>query len=299
MKIDVSICQFNPDGGPAKIAAMLDDVARVAEETGINAIWVMDHLFQLPRLGDVGGSMMEAYATLSYLAARTSRVRLGTMVTAVTFRHPGMLVKQATALDVLSGGRANFGVGAAWYEREHLGLDLPFPTLTERFERLEETVQIAKQMWSDENGPFEGAHYRLAETVNGPQCLSRPHPPIVVGGSGEKKTLRLVARYADACNVGPGDAAEIKHKLDVLRQHCANEGRDYADIEKTVGYMPSRAPSTPPLPTAKGAAVDAMVEQLTAYADVGVDAITCSLTSDFVRITKILGEEVAPRVAAL
>jgi F420-dependent oxidoreductase-like protein len=179
--------------------------------------------------------MLEAYTTLGYLAGLTRHIRLGTMVTGVTYRYPGLLIKAATTLDVLSGGRAYLGIGAAWFEREHVGLGIPFPPIAERFERLEEVLQIALQMWSGEVKPYMGHYYQLAETICSPPPLQRPHPPILIGGNGEKKTLRLVARYADACNVSPAKGLDVlKYKLDVLREHCAAEGRSYDAIEKTV-----------------------------------------------------------------
>jgi F420-dependent oxidoreductase-like protein len=176
--------------------------------------------------------MLEAYTTLGFLAASTERVKLLTVVTAVVYREPGLLAKAVTTLDVLSGGRAMLGIGAAWNEDEARGLGLFFPPLAERYERLEEALRICRQMWSDDDGPFDGKHYHLSRTLNSPQSLSRPHPPILIGGSGERKTLPLVARYADACNLF--DSPEVAHKLDVLREHCAAVGRDYAEIEKTV-----------------------------------------------------------------
>src|SRR5204863_7995292 len=173
---------------------------------------------------------------LAFAAGRTNHIRLGTMVTGVTYRHPGILVKTATTLDVLSHGRAYLGIGAAWNEQEHRGLGVPFPPLKERFERLEETLQIAEQMWSDEVAPYYGTYYHLEETLNSPQALSKPHPPIMIGGMGEKKTLRLVAQYADACNVFdiPDGGKTVRHKLDVLARHCEEVGRPYGEIEKTI-----------------------------------------------------------------
>ena len=190
-------------------------------------------LVALVYVGPAEWDMNEAYTTLGFLAGVTERVRLGTVVTGVTYRHPGFLIKQVTTLDVLSGGRAWLGLGAAWFEREHLGLGIPFPPLGERFRRLEETLQIAKQMWSGEVKPYHGRYYQLEETLCSPMPIQRPHPPIMVGGGGEQKTLKLVARYADACNIGANDLETMRHKLDVLREHCRNEGRDYETIEKT------------------------------------------------------------------
>jgi F420-dependent oxidoreductase-like protein len=231
MKVGLHISDFTWDGGPAALGARLGEVARLAEQAGVDRISVMDHVWQIGHIGPPEHEMLEAYTTLGWLAARTERVRLLTVVTAVVYRDPGLLAKAVTTLDVLSGGRAMLGIGAAWNEEEARGLGLFFPPLAERFERLEEALQICLQMWSDNDGPFDGEHYHLGRTLNSPQSLSRPHPPILIGGSGEKKTLRLVARYADACNIF--DSPELAHKLDVLREHCAREGRDYTEIEKT------------------------------------------------------------------
>jgi F420-dependent oxidoreductase-like protein len=224
---------FSWAGSPDNHRQVLADVARTAEDAGFASLWVMDHFFQLPMVGNAELDMLEGYTTLAYMAAVTERIRLGTLVTGVTYRHPGLLVKQVTTLDVLSGGRAWLGIGAAWFEREHLGLGVPFPLLRERFERLEEAVQIALQMWSEDNGPYKGTHYTLEETICTPQPIQQPRPPIMIGGGGEKKTLRLVAKYADACNVS-GNGEEIAHKFDVLKQHCDDVGRNYDEIERTV-----------------------------------------------------------------
>lgn len=233
MKIGLQIPSFTWPGGPAEIARRLADVARTADQAGFASIWVMDHFFQIGMVGPAEDPMLESYSALNYLAAVTQHARLGTMVTGVIYRHPGLLIKQVTTLDVLSGGRAYLGIGAAWYEREALGLGIGFPPLKERFERLEETLQIAHQMWSSDVGPYQGKHYQLAETLNSPPALSQPHPPILIGGMGEKKTLRLVAKYADACNLfAHGGAEAIRQKLAVLRQHCVDVGRDYNEIEK-------------------------------------------------------------------
>jgi F420-dependent oxidoreductase-like protein len=178
--------------------------------------------------------MLEAYTTLGHVAALTERMTLGVLVTGVMYRHPGLLAKTVTTLDVLSGGRARLGIGASWYEREQRGLGVPVVPVAERFERLEETLQICLQMWSDNTGPYTGRHHQLAETMCFPMPISQPHPPILVGGGGEKKTLRLVARYADACNVFGSGPAEVANKLEVLRSHCEAAGRDYDRIQKTV-----------------------------------------------------------------
>ncbi|MBO0682179.1 MAG: LLM class F420-dependent oxidoreductase, partial [Candidatus Dormibacteraeota bacterium] len=218
MRIGLQIPSFTWAGGPQRLGADLASIAQTGEGAGFESIWVMDHLFQIRSMGKPEQEMLEAYTTLGFLAGHTSRARLGTMVTAAVYRHPGMLCKQVTSLDVLSGGRAWLGIGAAWNEKEAQGLGIPFPPLGERFERLEETLRICLQMWAGERTPFEGRHYSLADPLNSPQALSRPHPPILIGGGGERKTLRLVARYADACNLFAGP--QVAHKLDVLRRHC-------------------------------------------------------------------------------
>src|SRR5580658_2868070 len=234
MKIGLHVADFTWEGGPAELRGRLGEVAVRAEQAGVDRISVMDHVWQIGNLGPPEHEMLEAYTALGWLAARTERVKLLTVVTAVVYRDPGLLAKAVTTLDVLSGGRAWLGIGAAWNEDESRGLGLFFPPLAERFERLEETLQICLQMWSGDEGPFAGKHYQLARTLNSPQAISRPHPPILIGGSGEKKTLRLVARYAQACNIF--GSTDVAHKLEVLRAHCETEGRSYDEIEKTVLY---------------------------------------------------------------
>ena len=240
MKIGLQIPNFTWPGGPKEIHSKLAEIARTADEAGFASLWVMDHFFQIGRpnnptgLGPAEDEMLEGYSTLSYLAGSTKKATLGTLVTGVVYRHPGILVKTVTTLDVLSGGRAWFGVGAAWNEREARGLGVPFPPVKERFERLEETLQIAKQMWSGNSGPYEGKHFHLAETLSSPQPLTKPHPPIMIGGGGEQKTLRLVAQYADACNLFAAIGSEtLRNKLFALQQHCGRLGRNYGEIEKT------------------------------------------------------------------
>lgn len=238
MRIGLQVPYLTWPGGPEAMAETLAAVAKRAEDAGFSSFWMMDHFFQITGVGPAALDMLEGYTALAYVAANTSTIKLGTMVTGVTYRHPGVLVKTATTLDVLSGGRAYLGIGAAWFDREHAGLGVPFPPLKERFERLEETLQIAHQMWSDDNGAYDGKHYQLAETLCVPQPLSKPHPAILIGGVGEKKTLRFVAKYADATNISMGfsdDGVEIaRHKLAVLREHCEREGRPSDDIEKTM-----------------------------------------------------------------
>src|SRR5215468_1745159 len=234
MRLGLQIPNFTWPGGSAALAGRLRAIAEAADAGGFASLWVMDHFFQIPPVGPAETDMLEGYAALSFLAAVTKRVRLGTLVTGVTYRHPGVLVKTVSTLDVLSGGRAILGIGAAWFEREHLGLGVPFPPLRERFERLEEALLVAKQMWSGKVAPFAGRHYALAETLCVPQPLSRPHPPILIGGGGERKTLRLVARHADACNLFVYAGVDgVRKKLEVLRRHCDAERRDYDAIERT------------------------------------------------------------------
>jgi F420-dependent oxidoreductase-like protein len=234
VKIGLDIADFTWPAGPAKLGSTLGDIARTADQAGFDSIWVMDHFWQIRMNGPEHHEMLEGYSALSYIAAVTKRAKLGTMVTGVVYHQPGILAKTVTTLDVLSGGRAWLGIGAAWNEAESRGLGIPFPAMKERFERLEETLQICQQMWEGKRGsekPFRGEHYRLERPLNSPQSLTRPHPPILIGGGGEKKTLRLVAQYADACNLFP--TPEIPRKLDILREHCKAVGRNYDDIEKT------------------------------------------------------------------
>ena len=265
MRLGVHITRFNHPRGAAGLGPELAAAGAAAEAAGVSWLSVMDHYFQMEFNGGAEDAMLEAYTTLGYLAAHTSTVRLGALVTGVTYRHPGLLAKIATTLDVVSGGRATLGIGAAWYDREHEGLGVPFPALAERFERLEETLRICLQMWDpDANGPFEGKHYRLAETLCVPAPVSAPHPEIMIGGTGEKKTLRLVAQYADACNLITSSPAEAAHKLDVLRGHCDAVGRDFADIRTTI--VPAGG-----APAEDG--IDAFTREMAEYAKLGVDTV--------------------------
>ena len=288
MKIGLHIADFTYPDGPAGLRDDLSRIVTTAEEAGFSRVSVMDHLWQIGFLGPPEHEMLEAYTTLGYLAARTSEVELVSWVTAVVYREPGMLAKLVSTLDVLSGGRAWLGIGAAWNEAEARGLGLPFPPTAERFERLEETLQICLQMWSEDDGPYEGRHYQLARTLNSPQSLRRPHPPILIGGSGEKKTLRLVAKYAQACNLF--GTPEVEHKLEVLRGHCEREGRNYNDIEKTV--MTSLDPGE------NGENVDAILQQLQHYARLGISAAHGIVPGVWkLSPLKILGKEVVPTIA--
>jgi F420-dependent oxidoreductase-like protein len=290
VKIGLHIADFTFPAGPSGLADDLTRIAAEAEEQGFARVSVMDHVWQISVLGPPEHDMLEAYTTLGYLAARTSRVELLAWVTAVSYREPGLLAKLVTTLDVLSKGRAWLGIGAAWNAEEATGLGLPFPPTAERFERLEETLQICQQMWSDSDAPYEGAHYKLGRTLNVPQALTRPHPPILIGGGGERKTLRLVAQYAQACNLFPGP--DLERKFDVLRQHCADVGRDYDDIEKTV-MMPLD-------PGKRGEKIDGLLEQLRALAALGV-AHTHGFVPRAAELETLrqLGREVVPAAAEM
>jgi F420-dependent oxidoreductase-like protein len=293
MRLGLQIPNFTWTGGSEALAERLRAIAQAADEGGFASLWVMDHFFQIPPVGPAEIDMLEGYSALSFLAAATRRVRLGTLVTGVTYRHPGVLVKTVSTLDVLSGGRAMLGIGAAWFEREHRGLGVPFPPLRERFERLEEALRIAKQMWSGQAAPFEGRHYRLAETLCVPRPLSRPHPPILIGGMGERKTLRLVARYADACNLFVYAGVDaVRQKLDVLRRHCDAERRDYDAIERTTLSTVHLAPG-------KQSPAE-VIRELSELARAGVQHAIVNLPN-VQEITPIetLAKEVVPAIAAL
>jgi F420-dependent oxidoreductase-like protein len=285
VKLGLHYWTYSTPADPAQIAPTLAATARVAEEAGFSTFTVMDHYFQMDHAGSAAEPMLEAYTTLGYLAGRTERLTLGVLVTGVMYRHPGLLAKIVTTLDVLSGGRARLGVGASWYEREQRGLGVPVVPVAERFERLEETLQICLQMWSDDNGPFSGRHYRLEETLCVPAPISRPHPPILVGGGGEKKTLLLAARYADACNVFGSSPKDVAHKLDVLRDHCEAEGRDYDRIEKTVlAVRPALAD------------VDEFVAAAGEYAALGVTEIGVMPDRHPVEFAEQVAEKLLPRL---
>ena len=236
MDLGLHYWNFSDPGDPQRIADTLAAAAKTAEQAGFVEFNVMDHYFQIEQRAHAEEPMLEAYTTLGYVAALTRRIRLAVLVTGVMYRYPGLLAKIVTTLDVLSGGRAQLGIGASWYEREQRGLGVPLVPAEERYERLEETLQICLQMWSDNNGAYVGKHYRLAETLCVPPPVSRPRPSILIGGGGERKTLRLVARYADACNLFASSPEDVAHKLDVLRAHCDAEGRDYNTIRKTAIY---------------------------------------------------------------
>jgi F420-dependent oxidoreductase-like protein len=234
MKIGLQIPSFTWPGGTNEIRNHLAEIATTADEAGFASIWVMDHFFQIRYVGEPEEPMLESYSALNFMAALTKNVRLGTLVSGVIYRNPGLLVKEVTTLDVLSGGRAYLGIGAAWNEEESKGLGFAFPPVKERFEILEDALKIAKAMWSGQEAPFSSSHIKMERLLNSPQAITKPHPPILIGGSGEKKTLKLVAQYADACNLFAGaDMNEISRKLDILKQHCDEVGRNYTEIEKT------------------------------------------------------------------
>ena len=268
MNLDLHVWRFDwaRAGG---IARGLTDFARRSERLGVRTLSVMDHYFQMESQAPATDPMLEGYTTLAFVAAKTERIRLRTLVSGVTYRHPGVLAKTVTTLDVLSEGRAELGLGAAWYEREHRGLGIPFPPLAERFERLEETLQICLQLWSGNMGRYAGRHYSLEETLCSPLPVSRPRPRILIGGGGERKTLRLVAKYADACNLF-GGPPQVAHKLEVLRRHCDVVRRDPNEIEVTVMH-PGVAP---------GASPDSLIRDAEALAALGVSTLVTSSAGD-------------------
>ena len=290
MDIGLHVAKFNWPGAPDSIGPALARIAATADEAGFSMLSVMDHLWQIGLNGQPEDEMLEAYTTLGYLAAHTSRIKLLAFVTAVTYREPGLLAKAVTTLDVLSGGRAWLGIGVGFYEAEASGLGLPLPPVGERFERLEEALQICLQMWSDSEAPYKGRHYQLGRTLNSPQSLTRPHPPILLAGGGEKKTLRLVAKYAQACNVGA--TPELAHKLAVLRQHCEDVGRDYDEIKKTVITRLDPGP--------RGERADEILEQLAGFAALGVTHVQTQVPSvqDITPLT-VFAERIIPAAAAL
>ena len=269
MELDLHVWRFDWAGTPDRIGPGIKDLAQRAEGIGVRTLSFMDHYFQMERAAPADDPMLEGYTALGFVAGCTARLRLRLLVGGVTYRHPGLLAKAVTTLDVVSGGRAEFGIGAAWYDREHRGLGVPFPPIAERFERLEETIQICLQMWSDNDGAYVGKHYQLDETLCRPRAVSSPRPRILIGGGGERKTLRMVAQYADACNVN-GDVSEVAHKIDVLRGHCEAVGRDPNEIEVTTMFR-----DLPPSPT-----VDDIVRSAEAYAAIGVSTVITGATGD-------------------
>jgi F420-dependent oxidoreductase-like protein len=289
VRLGIHFVNFTLPDSPGSLSTTLSDTARAAEEGGCSTFTLMDHWFQMEQFATSQDPMLEGYTSLGFLAGHTERMTLSLLVTGVTYRHPGLLAKIVTTLDVLSRGRAQLGIGAAWYEREHRGLGVPFPPVGERFERLEETLQICHQMWSDDDGPYTGTHYQLAETICSPRPIQQPRPKILVGGSGERKTLRLVARYADACNLFAPDPALVAHKLDVLARHCDAEDRDPADIERTILGFDN------PLDD-----VDGFLATMDQYARLGIEAVELMPAGrDPVAWVSEVGERVVPRLAAI
>jgi F420-dependent oxidoreductase-like protein len=285
VKFGLHYWNFSTPSDPSRMASTLAQTARTAEAAGLTSFSVMDHYFQMEAAAPADEPMLEGYTTLGYLAAVTERMELGLLVTGVMYRYPGLLAKIVTTLDVLSLGRARLGIGASWYEREQRGLGVPVVPVAERFERLEETLQICNQMWSDDNGPYRGRHYQLDETLCVPAPIRRPRPPIMIGGGGEKKTLLLVARYADACNLFGANPDDIARKLDVLRRHCDAEGRDYDTIAKTVLIV------QPPV-----ADSDGIVAAAARYAALGVTEVQVMPDRHPVEFIEQLAEKVAPRI---
>ena len=290
MELGLHVPNFTWSGGPERLADDLAGIAKRAEEAGFTKLSVMDHLWQIRGVGPREHEMLEAYTTLGYLAAVTRRIELLAWVTAAVYREPGLLAKEVTTLDVLSHGRAWLGIGAAWNEEECVGLGLPFPATAERFERLEEALQICLQMWSHSEQPYDGKHYHLGRTLNSPQSVRRPHPPILIGGGGERKTLRMVAQYAQACNLF--DGPEVEHKLAVLRGHCETLGRDYDEITKTVNLRLD--------PGADGEHVDEILEHLGELSALGITHVqTSTLGASTSEWLEIFGERIIPQAAAL
>ncbi len=289
MKVGIHFMNFTLPGGAAGLRAAVGDTAVVADEAGVAWFTAMDHWFQMEHFATAHDPMLEGYSVLSFVAAKTERLRLSLLVTGVTYRHPGLLAKTVTTLDVLSGGRAMLGIGAAWYEREHRALGVPFPPVAERFERLEETIQICEQMWSDDEGPYEGKHYQLAETICVPRPIQSPRPPILIGGGGEKKTLRLVARYADACNLFGSTPEEIRHKLEVLRSHCDAVGRDYDAIRKTIISRVDPSGDVSPF-----------LSEMEQYSALGIDLVEVApLPPSPAGFVESLAEKVIPRLSQI
>jgi F420-dependent oxidoreductase-like protein len=287
MELGVHFIDFLP--GPKNLGPTLAAAANAAEQGGATMFTVADHFFQMEGLGRAEDPFLEGYTSLGFLAGQTQKINLTMLATDVTYRYPGVLAKTVSTLDVLSQGRSMFGIGAAWYEREHVALGIPYPPVRERFEMLEETLQICQQMWSDNDGPYDDKHYQLAETICQPQPIRRP--PILIGGSGEKKTLRLVARHADVWNSTAPTADELKHKIDVLNQHCAAVGRDPAQIGKTASLFVYPFDD-----------LDGYLRTAESYAKLGIDLINVGPlpgNPDPVGFVRRLGDEVVPRLASI
>jgi F420-dependent oxidoreductase-like protein len=288
MELGIHFIDFRP-GDPADQGPTLVATAKAAEDAGATMFTLADHFFQMEGLGRAEDPFLEGYTSLGFLAGQTTSITLALLVTGVTYRHPGVLAKTVTTLDVLSQGRSMFGIGAAWYEREHVALGVPYPPLRDRFEMLEETLQICLQMWSDDDGPYHGKHYQLAETICEPQPIRRP--PILIGGSGEKKTLRMVAQYADVWNTTDSEPDELEHKIDVLRRHCDTVGRDVSEVRKTVGLFADPF-----------ADIDGYLKRLERYAELGIEMINIGPvpgTPDPAGFVRRFGDELMPKVAEI
>lgn len=288
MQLGIHFMNFGSANAASSLASTIAETAKTADAVGAAWFTFMDHYFQMEHFGGPAQPMLEGYTCLGFVAGQTERVQLGLLVTGVTYRHPGLLAKVVTTLDVLSGGRAMLGLGAAWYDREHEGLGVPFPPVAERFDRLEETIQVVNQMWSTDDGAYSGTHYRLAETVSVPQPL-QGRPPLLIGGTGEKKTLKLVARYADACNLFAFGTDFVRGKLEVLASHCDDEGRDYSAIQKTILGGPDPLADT-----------DVFLAEMERYAALGVDHVQIGAPADDpVGFVAQLGDRVIPRLAEI
>src|SRR6202012_5094749 len=288
MELGIHFIDFLP-GDPANLAPTLLASAKAAEDAGATMFPLADHFFQMEGIGRAEDPFLEGYTSLGFLAGQTTTITLALLVTGVTYRHPGVLAKTVTTLDVLSQGRSMFGIGAAWYEREHVALGIPYPPVSQRFEMLEETLQICQQMWSDNDGPYDGKHYRLAETICVPQPIRRP--PILIGGDGEKKTLRLVAQYADVWNSMTSDPAELEHKVEVLRRQCDTVVRDPEDIRKSVSLLADPFEDT-----------DAYLKTVERYAPLGIDMINVGPVPgnpDPVGFLRRLGDEPLPQIVEI
>jgi F420-dependent oxidoreductase-like protein len=297
VKLGIQISAFDFPGGPASIGPTLARIARVADDVGFDSIWVMDHFFQIRGFGPATDPMLEGWTTLGYMAAHTSRARLGLMVGGVHYRQPALWIKAATTLDVLSGGRAWLGIGAAWNEEESRGLGFAFPPLGVRFELLEDTLRMAQAMWTGERGTeaaFEGYHVHATRLLNSPAPLTRPHPPILVGGGGERRTLRLVAQYADACNVFGGPEA-VHRKYGILAEHCAAVGRPYEEIERSTlqGVDLTRAGAR------GGNDPNALVERFGDLADAGVQHVILDPHQVDPAAVEALGAAIIPQLRDL
>lgn len=292
MELGLQISNFTWKGRGPKIGETLANIARTAEQAGYSSVWLMDHLFQIPPIGSARMEMLEPYTALAFIAANTRTVSVGTMVTGVTYRNPGYLCKQVSTLDVLSGGRAVLGLGAAWFDREHKAFGIPFPPLKERFERLEETILVCKQLWSRDDGRFEGRHYQFKETLNSPQPLQKPHPPLLIGGRGEKKTIKLAAKYANAYNIHTDDPEVARHKFSVLRAHCEAQGRDYNEVRRTVLMAMD--------PGEQGEHCGELLDRLSRMAEAGAQEAYGYLPHvDRLETLEVMGNEIIPRAKEL